>query len=83
MATHEQDIKNESRLKTLEIELENSDELLKKMNKDIEDIKEDLAQVKTTIAKAGGILLGFTMIGAFIGYLLTQLDKLKHLIVGN
>jgi flagellar motor component MotA len=85
MATRDFDreIRDENRLTHLEAEQKTTDDQLERIQKDIEQIKKDVSEVKTTFARVGGIILGFTMIGAFVGYILTQLDKLKHFLVGN
>jgi flagellar motor component MotA len=78
MAT-DKEIQSENRLVTIEQEMKALRATMQDVRADAADIKEDVAQVKLTFAKAGGVLLGFTMIGAFFGYVLTQVDKLKSI----
>lgn len=78
MATAKE-IRDEGRLTSLEVEQKVTDDRLEKVQADLDIIKKDVAEIKTTIAKAGGVLLGFTMIGAFFGYIITQLGNIKGL----
>lgn len=80
---NEQERLEENRLATLEARTVANRELLEEIKEDLVVIKKEVADVKLTFAKAGGVLLGFTLIGAFFGYVLTQIDKLKHLFGGN
>jgi len=78
MAT-DKEILEEARLTIIEQQIKQIHVNMADIKEHTSEIKEDVAQVKLTFAKAGGVLLGFTMIGAFFGYVLTQVDKLKSI----
>lgn len=54
---------------------------VEEMSKDIASIKQDVKEMKLHNAKIGGIMLALTMIGAFVGWFLTQIKALKGLFV--
>lgn len=81
--TTEKELKDEGRLTSLEIHQKASEKDFMEMKDDVAQIKKDVTELKQTIAKAGGIIIGFSMIGAFFGFMISQLDKLKHFFVGN
>lgn len=41
------------------------------MLSDIKEIKADVAQMKITFARAGGVMLAFGMIAGFLGYMIS------------
>lgn len=72
---NEDQIKNENRLTTLEINQRKILDTLVKVDEKQEEMSKDISDIKMTFAKAGGILIGFTMIAAAVGWMLNTIKQ--------
>lgn len=77
MQSTEEQIKNESRLTSLEITQREVLKTLQEVKKSNEDLQKELNGIKITFAKGGGVVIALTSVGAVIGWVLSNI---KHFL---
>lgn len=75
-------LRNERRLTALEIKQEKILQTLEEIKQDQKEMAKEISDIKMTFNKAGGIMIGFTMVGAAIGWVFSNVKQIFGL-VGN
>lgn len=75
MTERDDQIRNESRLAVLETRQQKILETTQQIEKNQKEIYKEISDIKLTFSRMGGILIGFTMVGAGIGWLLTNIKN--------
>lgn len=79
MTERDDQIRNESRLAVLETKQQKILETTQQIEKNQKEIYKEISNIKLTFSRMGGILIGFTMVGAGIGWLLTNIKNFLSL----
>lgn len=79
MTERDDQIRNESRLAVLETKQQKILETTQQIEKNLKEIYKEISDIKLTFSRMGGILIGFTMVGAGIGWLLTNIKNFLSL----